>query len=291
MKLIVTGATGFTGNHVVSRLSGEDVTLRCIARASSDRVALERYPIEWVIGDLNDPAALMQAFAGEDCLLHVASLGFDYVPGIVKAAEDAGIKRAIFVSSTAIFTSIEAPSRTLRARSEAFVTASHLNYTIIRPTMIYGTLRDRNMSKLIRYLHRLPVLPIFGSGRFLQQPVHVEDVADAIVTAALTPKLRLKAYNIAGYAPITYLDVIDTIAGYLKKAVFKFCLPIRPAIAILKPLEKRGIHLPIKSEQLLRLNENKNFNYSDATCDFAFSPRSFEDGIRTEIQQMGLLKA
>jgi nucleoside-diphosphate-sugar epimerase len=83
-----------------------------------------------------------------------------------------------------------------------------MRYTILRPSMIYGADRDRNMIKLLKYLSKWPVFPIFGSGKGLMQPVFVQDLADGIVTAILNPELtRWKEYNLCGPAVIPYIDL------------------------------------------------------------------------------------
>src|SRR6185436_9257337 len=115
-----------------------------------------------------------------ETLVYCASMGFGHVPPLVAALESAGVRRAVFVSTTAIYTSLPAPSKAIRLEAERLVQASSLDWTILRPTMIYGTPRDRNVSRLLRYLRRWPVFPVCGNA--LWQPVHVKDVAAAVVT-------------------------------------------------------------------------------------------------------------
>ena len=111
------------------------------------------------------------------------------------AAEEAGLRRAVFVSTTSIFTSLDTASKPVRLAAEDTVMTSALDWTIIRPTMIYGTPADRNMARLLRALRRLPVLPLPGGGTGLQQPVHVDDLAGAIVAALDRPATIGRAYD------------------------------------------------------------------------------------------------
>ncbi len=181
--VLVTGATGFTGSYVVPVLLQHGYTVHCLARSTSNRSILEAYDVNWQVGDLADTESLKQAMTGMDALINVASIGFGHAPNIIQAADMAGVRRAIFVSTTAIFTKLNASSKSLRLAAEESIRNSTLAYTILRPTMIYGSSRDRNMCRLIRYVHNWPIIPVFGSGNYLQQPIYVEDVASAIVQA------------------------------------------------------------------------------------------------------------
>jgi nucleoside-diphosphate-sugar epimerase len=241
--------------------------------------------MEWALGDLSDPQALSALMRGTEALVNVASLGFGHADSIVRAAREAGIRRAIFVSTTAIFTQLNAQSKEVRLAAEETIETSGLDYTILRPTMIYGSRRDRNMWRLIRFLRFSPIIPVFGDGNSLQQPIYVGDVAQAIVSCLCHDLTIGKSYNIAGKHPLTYNQVIDTVSGHMNKRVWKIHLPFAPVVRLLKLFERTHIPFPIKAEQILRLNENKDFSYEEAQRDFGFSPSSFEDGIALELMR------
>ena len=286
MKVFVTGATGFTGSHVVPLLLQSRFQVRCLYRPTSDRSFLTQPEIEWALGDVSDSQALTASIQGTDFLVNIASLGIGHTESIVNAALKAGINRAIFVSTTAIFTQLNAQSKKVRVAAEQMIESSQLEYTILRPTMIYGGPRDRNMWRLIRFLRSSPLVPVFGDGCRLQQPVYVEDVARAVVSCLLNDKTIGKRYNIAGKQPLTYNDVIDTIARLLEKRVGKIHLPPGPITASLGFFESLHIPMPIRAEQVLRLNEDKAFSYDEAHRDFEYCPLSFEQGIKLELKEL-----
>ncbi|HET9905757.1 MAG TPA: NAD(P)H-binding protein [Anaerolineales bacterium] len=286
MKVFVTGATGFTGSRVVPLLLRRGYQVRCLARTTSDRSPLPQPEIEWVQGDLSDAAALTASMQGTDALVNVASLGFGHAESIVSAAKNAGIQRAVFISTTAIFTQLSAKSKKVRLAAEHAIESSGLNYTILRPTMIYGSPRDRNMWRLIRLMRYSPIIPVFGDGNYLQQPVYAGDVAQATVNVIGNEQTLCKSYNIAGKHPLTYNEVIETIARQMKRRVIKLHLPSQPVVALLRLFERIRIPLPLKSEQVLRLNEDKAFSYTDAEKDFDYSPLAFEDGIKLELEYL-----
>ena len=282
MKVLVTGATGFTGSRLVPLLLKNGFEVRVFVRPTSDRSPLSPLEVEWVTGDLANPESFTAALRGVDALINIASLGFGHAESILKSMKEAGVKRGLFISTTAIFTQLNAGSKSVRLAAEEAIRASGLDYTILRPTMIYGSKRDRNMWRLIRLLRITPIMPIFGDGESLQQPIFVDDVAGAVLLALQTDATIGKSYNIAGKAPLTYNQVIDTVVSTLGKRVWKLHLPYMPIVRMLQFTERMKLRLPIKAEQVLRLNENKAFSYEEAQRDFGFNPRSFEEGIGLE---------
>lgn len=283
MKLFVTGATGFTGSQLVPLLLENGYQVRCLHRPSSDRSVLPQPDIEWVQGDISNTDALSASMHGTDALINTVSLGFGHADPILRATQKAGIQRAIFLSTTAIFTQLNAGSKSIRLDAERAIQASGLRYTILRPTMIYGGPRDRNMWRLIQFMRYSPIIPVFGDGNSLQQPIHVHDVAQAVIQCLSCGKTIGKSYNIAGAQPLTYNQVIETIAAQMNKRVWKLRIPYSPIVTIMKFFERLHLPLPIKAEQVLRLNETKNFEYQAATSDFGFCPLAFEEGIKMEL--------
>ncbi|MCL9797462.1 SDR family oxidoreductase, partial [Frankia sp. AgKG'84/4] len=166
-----------------------------------------------VAGDLADPAGLAAAFVAADAqaLLNIASLGFGHAAAILASTRAAGIRRAVFVSTTGIFTALDPPTKRVRIEAERAIEASGLDWTIIRPTMIYGGPDDRNMVRLLALVRRTPLVPLPGAGG-LHQPVHVEDLADTVLRALDADLAIGRAYDVAGPRPLPLRDVV-TVAG------------------------------------------------------------------------------
>jgi nucleoside-diphosphate-sugar epimerase len=288
MRIFVTGGTGFTGSRLVPLLLKNRYQVRGLHRPASDRSSLpgDLPEIEWVEGDLSDSRVLASAMRGTDALINATSLGFGHAASIIRAAQEAGIRRAVFISSTAIFTRLSAKSKKIRVAAERAIEASGLQYTILRPTMIYGSPRDRNMWRLIHFVRYSPVVPVFGDGNYLQQPIHVDDVAQAVVSCLSRDQTVCRSYNIAGRHPLSYNEVIDTIARQMNRPVRRFHIPFRPVVSALGLFERLRLPTPIKAEQILRLNEDKSFSYEDAQRDFEFRPLTFEEGIKLELNSL-----
>ena len=149
--------------------------------------------------------------------------------------------------------------------------------------MIYGTPYDRNMIRLVKWINRWPVLPVFGNGRSLQQPIHVTDVAWAVVQAFESPSTINRQFNISGAEPITYNEVVRVTAKALGRGIRRLHIPAQPVLMFLDFTERLGVTLPIKAEQIRRLNEDKAFSHSEAQEAFGYAPIPFQDGIREEV--------
>jgi uncharacterized protein YbjT (DUF2867 family) len=196
MTVLVIGGAGFTGRRVLPLLRQRATELRALVRSDSARATVEALGVPAVMGDLADPDSLSRALAGATDLVMLASLGFGHAPALVEAAQAHGIQRALFVGTTAVFTRITASSKAVRLEAEKVIQSSRLAWTLIRPTMIYGAPGDRNMERLLRYVKRIPLFPVPGSGRHLLQPVHVEDLARGIVEAFGSEKTHRRCYDL-----------------------------------------------------------------------------------------------
>lgn len=271
---------------LLANSAGHDI--RCLVRPTS-RVELLG-DVELAYGDAGDEESLARALRGVDAFVHIA--GIEYTPQVIPAMQRAEVERLLTISSTSAHSAFEHRSGP-RLSMEALVRESGLDWTIVRPSMIYGSELDKNMHKLLRFLDRSPVFPIFGSGSNLWQPVYYEDLA-AGVFAALTGKETIKqTYDLPGARPLTYLDLVRTAARALDKKPRTFHLPLEPVRRTLATTERLGLPLPVKSEQVLRLQEDKAYPYEKARRDLGYAPRNFEEGIKQEVtrlREIGILR-
>jgi len=290
MRLLVVGGSGFTGGYV----------LREAARAGHQVVALTRSPAAAravaahgalpLAGDLDDTRGLDEVFATARCeaLVCLASLGYGHGPAIVAAAEAAALGRAVFVSTTAVTTTLHPPTKQIRLAAEQQIRSSGLNWTILRPTMIYGAAGDRNLSRLLRLLNRSPVLPVPATGQCLHQPVHVADVADAVLAAVQRPEAVGSLYNVAGPEPLPFAELLRACARAVGSSTRLVPVPLAPLLLLARGYEVLSRHPRIRPEQLRRLTENKAFAIDDAIRDLNYAPRPFASGIGDEARMLGL---
>jgi len=281
-KYILAGGTSELGNRVVRelalRIKPENIT--CLVRATSNVKFLKSLGISVMVGDVTES----ETFRG---LLNNSSIYIDmthpkYYDESIDIVKLAGVRRAFFVTTTGIFSKYNHCSDIYKI-GEAKIKSSGIDYTILRPSLIYGTDRDRNMTKLLRTLFKYPVFPIFGDGQGLMQPVYVQDLAIGIVTAILKPEITNgKEYNLCGPTAIPYISILELACKALGKHVKFIYIPHKLAV-VLAGFGERIPGFPIKKEQVLRLQEDKKFDISAAVADLGYSPREFSVGIKEEV--------
>ena len=170
-KIIISGANGFTGRYVCRELISRGIIFSVILRPGSCTKWMMKNNIEFHFADLNNIQKLSIILKGKECLINIASTGFGSASNILESCKNAYVKRVIFISSTSIFTKLDAKSKKIRIEAEKLIVNSNLNWTIFRPTMIFGSPKDRNMIKLINWIDKVPFIPIFGEGNNFHQPV------------------------------------------------------------------------------------------------------------------------
>jgi nucleoside-diphosphate-sugar epimerase len=171
----------------------------------------------------------------------------------------------------------------VRAAAEERIRRSFIAWTILRPTMIYGGVGDRNLERLIRFVARSPVVPLPGAGRALVQPVHVEDLGQAAVAALLCPVAAHREYNLPGADAAPLREIIRHVGELLGRRPLLLPLPIRPMAGAAGLWRRLGLPPRITSEQVLRLAEDKAFSYEDARNDWGYSPRGWREGLAAEV--------
>jgi uncharacterized protein YbjT (DUF2867 family) len=289
MRLLVTGGSGFLGRYVLREAARRRHETVALARSETAAALVADRGAQPLDGDLDQPDALPAIFASARCdmLVNLASLGFGHAPAIVAAAEHAGLKRGVFVSTTAITTTLPAPTKRIRLAAEQEIRSSALEWTILRPTMIYGAPGDRNLSRLLALLKRAALLPVPGR-RHLQQPVHAADLAEAVLAAAERSAAAGQSYDLAGPEPLTFDELLRTSARAVGSTTRLVPVPLAPLVALARGYEHISQHPRIKVEQLERLAEDKAFRIDDAVRDLDYAPRPFEDGIALEAALMNL---
>jgi len=268
---------------VIPELLDRGVEVAALARSAEAAVRMQQLGAIPIYGDLNEPDSVDEAFqaAEADTLVNLASLGFGHAPIVVAAAEEAAVRRCVFISTTAIFTALPAESRAVRTVAEETIRDSALDWTIIRPTMIYGRPGDRNMERLLRLLMWAPLIPVPGGGERLLQPVYVDDLAWFVAEVARQEKAIGKEYDVPGPEPLSLRELIRLAGSSVGRTPSLLAVPLTPAVAGLRLYERVAKRPRLRPEQLLRLNEDKAFAFS-AAAELGYRPRPFADGIAEE---------
>jgi uncharacterized protein YbjT (DUF2867 family) len=224
----VFGGTGFLGRRVARRLLDHCFGVR-IASRRPERARSPPAPgstvAEAVGADVHDEASVAAALAGAFAAVNAVGLyverggretfravHVEAAARVARLAREAGVERLVHVSG--IGADPASPSGYIRARGEgeAAVRDAFPGATLVRPSVMFGP-DDRFLTTLARLLRMLPVYPLFGRGRTRLQPVHVEDVAEAIARiAGGGARSDQPCYELGGPGTYTYTELLRVIA-------------------------------------------------------------------------------
>lgn len=287
--LYVTGITGHTGKWFLDRLIKENYQgkIKCLVRKNSNTKFLDEsgLNIEKVYGSLEDKEFLESSMSGVKIVLHISTILFSN--NVMDAAIKNNVNWTILVHTTGRYSRYKSASEQyIEIEDEILEKRKQIGITVLRPTMIYGSSLDRNMYKLIDYLYRRKFFPLFGKGENLMQPVHAKDLGYAYYDVLVNKDKTLnKEYNLSGKTPIKYYDLIKCVSETLNRKNVIVKIPLWFSILSAKIYNAINKNAIISVEQVLRMQEDKDFSYQAAFKDFNFSPVSFEEGIRGEVEE------
>ena len=292
--IYIAGGTSFLGKKVVIKLLAEGEKVRCLFRSETAKSKLIdlgedfKNQLDLSGGNLCSSDSLVYSLKGTQSAIYIVRLEYvDFVRNFLDAALKCGLKRVIFVSSTTTMLPTENKFKTLKLEAEELIKKSGLNYTILRPTMIYGGKEDNNFFKMLSFIKKKGFFVIFGSGKNLIQPVHVDDAADAIFKVLDNPAAYNKTYVICGRDALQYNEMLQIVRNMLGRNFRIIKLPIgasKFAVNIYKKIVKKS---DFNSDQIERMKINKAYSYDEAGRDFGFAPMSFKEGIKKEITESG----
>jgi uncharacterized protein YbjT (DUF2867 family) len=271
--ILVLGATSLIGRFLRPRLDtlglpSFSLSRRAIAQAG------------WVLGDLADPD-LAAVLPEAPTVLSLSPIW--HLPQALPALKAKGLQRLVCFSSTSVFTKAASPDAYERevarrlshgeAAVRAFCEAHGVAWTILRPTLIYAEGQDRNISRLANLIRRIGVLPLYGKGDGLRQPVHAADLAQAALAAAASAAAHNRAYDLPGGETLTYRHMAERVFEGLGRRPLILSAPEalwRAAFVLARPL------LPGATAQMgARMSEDLTFDAGAAIADFGWSPRAF----------------
>jgi len=289
--LLITGITGHTGKYFLQELirNKYEGPIRCIVRETSDTSTLDSsgLNLEKVIGDLRDENFLIKCMSDVDTVVHIVNIR--HTLKIIKAAISNNVKRAICVHTTGIYSKFKVASaeyKIIENELQKVIVNTQIRLTILRPTMIYGDLCDRNMSRFIKMVDALRVFPVINQGKGLIQPVNARDLGKAYYDVLMLPAEKSRSeYILSGEKPISILDTLKLISRELGRDTVFISVPLGIAIVLAISLKIITFGRVDYVEKVQRMSEDRCFPHSDAKDDFGYKPEPFEDGIAREVGQ------
>jgi dihydroflavonol-4-reductase len=312
VKVLVTGATGFTGGHLARALAQGGDSVRALVRDRGAAAELAAAGIELADGDLARRETLAPAVAGVDVVYNIAALyrqaglpessyrtvNAEAAGWLVEAARQAGVRRVVHCSTVGVHGDIEHPPASelaplrpgdvyqvtkLEGEERARQAAQGIELVVVRPSGIYGP-GDRRLLKLFRGIARRRFV-VLGRGEIFYHLTHIDDLVEGFRLAATAPAAAGRTYILAGGEVTTLNELVQIIATEAGVGATPWHLPVWPfwvagavCEAACTPL---GIEPPLYRRRVDFFTKSRAFDISRARAELGFSPQvTLRDGVR-----------
>ncbi len=297
MRVALFGGTGFVGSYMVDALVAAGMQPVMLVRPG--HAGKVRHPAECVTieGDIGDTGAVNSLISQADAAIYNIGIlrefprrgvTFDELHDkaarrVIDAAVQLGVRRLLLMSANGVRPNGTAYQRS-KALAERHLMESGLDWTIFRPSVIFGDPRGR-MEFATQLHHDIIASPLpaplfypgllpFGAGRFELSPVHVEDVASAFVTALQRPDTIGQTIALGGPSKLSWRRILETPAAVGEKR--KLMLPV-PALGVSMAavMLDRFEDFPITRDQIKMLLEG-NVCSSSGLTELGITARPFD---------------
>ena len=290
MILAVTGITGHSGSFMLQQLIDNkfDGTLRCMVRETSNTKKLDQsgLKVEKVVGSTKNADDMLRLVSGADTIMHIS--GIWETPLLLEAVEKSGGNpHIVLVHTSGIYSKHKMACEVYKKIEDGMAEQmQRMNITILRPTMIFGDMRDHNISKFIRMVDKFPIMPQIDRGEAPVQPVNARDLGQAYYKACMHETLPRKEYIVSGERPVSVKELCSLIGEYLGKKTRFIFVPMWLGVAGAEVVcFLRGKKDRLLVEKVLRLGEDRSFSHESATQDFGYEPEKFEIGLKREVEE------
>lgn len=260
--ILVTGASGFVGYNLVNALAGQQKRVRCLMRNEPAKINVCDKYIEVVRGDIRDTNAVDSAVKGVRQVVHLAAVIQNPDPevvcqvnregtkNLVEASRRHGIEQFVFFSTLNVTLSKKNWYSKSKEEAEDIVRKSGLNFTVLRPSVIYGNGDEGTIARLVHAVKNRKVIYLLGNGKYKLQPIYIDDVIKAICeTLNNSYKFKDRTLFLVGEEIISYTGLVDVISEIIGVKKYKCHIPLSVMDIIIKVFSlfsKKGIELEDK---------------------------------------------
>ena len=206
------------------------------------------------------------------------------LPQYLSWMKNLGAERIVAISSTSRFTKTNSSDGAERLLAQQLAVSEQqlmewaqthkVEWCILRPTLIYGLGLDKNVSEIARFIRRFGFFPVLGAAEGLRQPVHVDDVSGACLSALTAPTVN-RGYEISGGETLAYREMVKRIFLASRRRQRILTVPLwafRSAVGVARILPRYRRLSPAMAE---RMNCDMVFDHGDAERDLGYAPRRF----------------
>jgi uncharacterized protein YbjT (DUF2867 family) len=292
MTVLVTGATGFIGPHVVHALRAKETPVRALVRRPERARRLAAWGVELAVGDVTDPSSLRAACEGVEVVVHLVAIirgrprDFEQVMAqgtrdLVTAAQAVGVGRFVLASALGLDESTKdvVPYYGAKWEMEQAVLASGLEHVILRPSFVFG--RDGGVLPMfVRMARYLPVTPIAGPGTQRLQPIWIDDLAEYYAQAVSLPAAAGRTFEVGGPDAPTWDEFWDRLKRVLGARRPTVHVPFG-LLRVQAALTERLPGAPVTRDQLTQLALGDNVvTGTDAVDTFGLALVTLDEQLR-----------
>ena len=286
--IVFSGSSGFVGSEVLKSLirnSDKDERILCIINNSFPSIKNKK--LIFINGDSKKAYTWERIFEEFDVGEIILTSNIRHVEALLNYLKKIKIvtpPRLMVLGTTGVHSKFKDYCSEYK-RLENLISLYKGPYVVIRPTMIYGSSRDTNFHKLIEFILRFKIFFVFSNGNSLLRPIYYKDLSKVFIRAYKDKKIN-GYFDVAGNTTISYENLLKTIFAELNLKPIIINLPHKYVLFIIRLIEYTKIKLPITSEQLLRLQEDKTFNIDKARKILGFNPIGIRQGIKLQLKSM-----
>lgn len=288
----VFGGSGFIGRELVKRLVDAGARVRVASRNPRQALWLTKLgddrPVELMAVDIGDNAGIEKAIAGADMVVNLVGIIFEKGPqtfpmvhtrgvhNIAHAVAKANVSRLVLVSAIgADVTSASHYSKT-KAQSETAARDAFPEVTVVRPSIVFGP-EDRFFNRIATIARASPILPVYGGGKTVTQPVYVGDVGDAIVRILQDPGTKGQVYELGGPRKMTLREIYTLVMAETGHKRYLMSVPFWFAEAQATILEKMPNPLVTRDQVTMLRRDNVVNSEALGLADLGITPTRIED--------------
>jgi uncharacterized protein YbjT (DUF2867 family) len=274
MKVFLTGATGYVGQRLVSGLLEDKIDIRALVRKQSINKFTNDVTnhIEIVIGDVTDIKSISGLLHECEAVIYVPGLLREFrekgitfqaihvegVQNLISEATRSGVKRFILISANGVRQNASTEYLKTKYDAEECLKQSNLNWTILRPSVIFGDEEKgcQNFISVIKDLLKIMpfFVPVIGNGEYRFQPISIQNLSEAVTRCIRLPKTGGKVFHLCGMEIFSYDELIDIISSLHGKKKIRLHLPVMMMRVISKVFDKYK-WFPVSYDQITMLLE------------------------------------
>jgi NADH dehydrogenase len=289
--ILVTGGTGFIGQHLVRQLVMQGYEVRLLLRPSPKSPNLPTgLPVQVAVSSFNDPRGLRAALKGINTVIHLAgteSLGIksdldgvdiNGTRAITSAAKEVGVDRFVFLSHIGADKASAFPVLKAKAIAENLIMHSGVPYTIFRTAVVYGP-NDHFTNSLSRMIEMSPyAFLIPGDGSNMLQPIYIYDLAACVIASLENPDSINRFYTIGGGESISFLTIIQTIMDKIN--LHRRIIPIMPGyLRVISVWLEQSRRFPVSAYWIDYLAVDRTCALNSLSRDFNLIPARFHQSL------------